>query len=222
MTTTLQDILAGSGSGGGSGGGGSGSGSAGKAAGEQFQEVRRRSLRLLRPGRTPAGVPAALVVAALLSLSASTTVGLLMGSPVAREPYRLLVEGVGAWRWSDPAVFAVAALAMVAGATMLALAVVPGRPRLVPLEPGDPHLVIGITRSGLRRTLREAAESVEEVNQARVRLASRVVEVTVFTDAERTGPVLRRVGAAVGDRLAGLGSMYGGDVTVRLCRRSSR
>ncbi|MFF3444516.1 DUF6286 domain-containing protein [Streptosporangium sp. NPDC002721] len=216
MTTTLQDILAGSGS-----GGGAGATTGGKAAAEEFQDVRRRSVRLLRPGRTPAGLPTALAVSAVLVVSASVTVGLLTRSPVARIPYRRLVNGVGAWHWSDPATFAASTLAVAAGLVMLALAALPGRTRLVPLESGDPHMVIGITRSGLRRTLREAAEAVEEVNGARVRLTSRIVEVTVFTDAERTGPVLRRTGVAVGDRLAGLGAMCAGDVVVRLRRKKA-
>ncbi|MGJ6962353.1 DUF6286 domain-containing protein [Streptosporangium sp. G11] len=219
MTTTLQDILAGSGNGGGTGATTGGSG--GRAAVEQFQDVRRRSVRLLRPDRTPAGVLVALTVSAVLAVSASVTVGLLMESPVARSSYRWLVDGVGAWNWSDPATFAASTLAMAVGLVMLALAALPGRTRLVPLESGDPHMVIGITRSGLRRTLREAAEAVDEVNGARVRLTSRIVEVTVFTDAERTGPVLRRVGAAVGDRLAGLGAMCADDVVVRLRRRGA-
>ncbi|GAA4194110.1 hypothetical protein GCM10022252_38110 [Streptosporangium oxazolinicum] len=220
MTTTLQDILAGSG-GTGSAGTTTG-GSGGKAAAEQFQDVRRRSVRMLRPARTPVGVPAALTVSAVLAVSASVTVGLLMESPLARMPYRRLVNGAGAWNWSDPATFAASTLAMAVGLVMLALAALPGRTRLIPLESGDPHMVIGVTRSGLRRTLREAAESVDEVKGARVRLTSRIVEVTVFTDAERTGPVLRRVGAAVGDRLAGLGAMCAGDVVVRLRGKGGR
>ncbi|MEU3164277.1 DUF6286 domain-containing protein [Streptosporangium sp. NPDC006930] len=218
MTTTLQDVLAGSG---GTGAAGNTAGLGGKAGAERFQDVRRRSVRMLRPGRTLAGVPTALTVFAVLAASASVTVGLLMDSPFARVPYRRLVKGVGAWNWSDPAVFAASTLAVAVGLVMLALAALPGRSRLVPLEAGDPHMVIGITRSGLRRTLREAAESVEEVNGARVRLTSRIVEVTVFTDAERTGPVLRRVGAAVGDRLAGLGAMCAGEVVVRLRRKGA-
>ncbi|MER6831766.1 DUF6286 domain-containing protein [Streptosporangium sp. NPDC000563] len=218
MTTTLQDVLAGSG---GTGAAGNTPGSGGKAGAERFQDVRRRSVRMLRPGRTLAGVPTALTVSAVLAASAAVTVGLLMDSPLARVPYRRIVKGVGAWNWSDPAVFAASVLAVAMGLVMLALAVLPGRSRLVPLEAGDPHMVIGITRSGLRRTLREAAESVEEVNGARVRLTSRIVEVTVFTDAERTGPVLRRVGAAVGDRLGGLGAMCAGEVVVRLRRKGA-
>ncbi|WP_143653231.1 DUF6286 domain-containing protein [Streptosporangium subroseum] len=204
MTTTLQEPLAGAGA---------------RAAGEHLHTVRRRSVRMLRPGRSPAGVVVALTASVVLSSAAVMTVGLMMGSPVGRVPYRRLVNGAGAWSWSDPATVAVAFLLIVVGLLLLGLAAVPGRTRLVPLESGDPLTVMGLTRSGLRRTLRQAAESVNEVGRARVRLTSQDVEVTVFTDADRTGPLLRRVGAAVGDRLAGLGAMCGGEVVVRLRRR---
>jgi hypothetical protein len=164
-------------------------------------------------------VVVALTASVVLSAAAVVTVGLMMGSPVGRVPYRRLVNGPGAWSWSDPAAVAVAFLLIMVGLLLLGLAAVPGRTRLVPLESGDPLTVMGLTRSGLRRTLRQAAESVNEVGGARVRLTSQDVEVTVFTDADRTGPLLRRVGAAVGDRLAGLGAMCGGEVVVRLRRR---
>lgn len=205
MTTTLQDSLTGQG---------------GKAA-DHLREVRRRSVRLLRPGRSPAGVVVALTVSVVLSAATVVTAGLVMGSPVGRVPYRRLATGAGAFSWSDPAAFAVAMLSMVVGVVLLALAAVPGRTRLVPLEAGDLWTVMGLTRVGLRRTLRAAAESVDEVSKARVRLASRNIEVTVFTDADRTGPLLRQVGTAVGDRLAGVGAMCGGEVMVRLRRRRS-
>ncbi|GAA2859722.1 hypothetical protein GCM10010517_18220 [Streptosporangium fragile] len=210
MTTTLQDIVTGTGSGG---------GGTGRAGGEHLHVVRRRSVRLLRPARTAVGVPVALAVSTALCVVAAVIVGLLMGSPVGRVPYRRLVAGAGAWHWSDPVTFAGAGLAILAGLALLGLAAVPGRPRLEPLESADPLMVIGMTRSGLRRTLRAAAESVDEVDRARVRLASRIVEVTVFTGAERSGPVLRRVGVAVGDRLTALGAMCAGEVVVRLRRR---
>ncbi|MEV7006050.1 DUF6286 domain-containing protein [Streptosporangium sp. NPDC051022] len=202
--STLQDILSGSG---------------GTTAGEHLHGVRRRSVRLLRPERNPAGVVAALLASAGLAAAAGVTAGLAMGSPLGRMPYRSLAEGVGALRWSDPGVFAAALAAMAAGGLLLALAALPGRSRLVPLESADSKTVIGLTRAGLRRTLRAAAESVDEVGRARVRLGSRTIEVTVFTDADRTGHLLRQVGTVVGDRLTALGAMCGGEVVVRLRRR---
>ncbi|MFC7644535.1 DUF6286 domain-containing protein [Streptosporangium lutulentum] len=177
---------------------------------------------MLRPGRSPAGVVVALTASVVLSAAAVVTVALMVDSPIGRMPYRRLVNGPGAWNWSDPAAVTVALLSIAVGLLLLGLAAVPGRTRLVPLEAGDPWTVMGLTRSGLRRTLRQAAESVGEVGRARVRLTSKDVEVTVLTDADRTGPLLRQVGAAVGDRLAGLGAMCGGEVVVRLRRRRNR
>jgi hypothetical protein len=177
---------------------------------------------MLRPGRSPAGVVVALAASAVLSAAAVVTVGLMTDSPMGRVPYRKLVNGVGAWSWSDPAAVGMALLSILVGLLLVGLAVVPGRTRLVPLESGDSSMVMGLTRVGLRRTLRQAAESVNEVGKARVRLASKDVEVTVFADVDKTGLLLRRVGAAVGDRLAGLGAMCGGEVVVRLRGRRGR
>ncbi|MFF5209799.1 DUF6286 domain-containing protein [Streptosporangium sp. NPDC000396] len=191
----------------------------GTTAGEHLHAVRRRSLRLLKPARTPAGVVAALAVTLVLSAAAVVAVGLVTGLPFGRVPYRKLVAGIGGWTWSDPDTLAVALVVLGTGALLLALAVTPGRTRLVPLESSDPETVIGLTRAGLRRTLRAAAESVDEVSGARVRLGWRNVEVTVFSDADRTGQLLREVGTVVGDRLAGLGAMCTGEVVVRLRRR---
>ncbi|MGW5155047.1 DUF6286 domain-containing protein, partial [Nonomuraea wenchangensis] len=102
------------------------------------------------------------------------------------------------------------------GTLMLLLAAVPGRSRLVPVETTDPLIVIGITRRGLRRTLRAAAQQVPGVHRANVRLRRRTIEVTVVTDGESSGSMLRQVGTAVGDRLAGVGTLAAGEVVVRL------
>ncbi|MBG0828405.1 hypothetical protein HS041_11575 [Planomonospora sp. ID67723] len=204
--TTLQGTLAGAGS---------------STLEERPRSVRRRSVRMLRPNRSPAGVAVALTVSVSLSAAVGATVGLLTGSPFGLVPYQKLASGVGALSWSDPDVAVASVLVVVAGLLLVTLAAVPGRTRLVPLETGDPLTVIGMTRAGLRRTLRAAAESVDGVGRARVRLGSRKVEVVVITDAQRTGQLLRQVGAAVGDRLAGVGAMYGGEVVVRLRGRGN-
>ncbi|NUR84238.1 MAG: hypothetical protein HOY71_09150, partial [Nonomuraea sp.] len=112
-----------------------------------------------------------------------------------------------------------ALVAMGAGALMVLLAIVPGRSRTVPVETSDPLIVIGITRSGLRRTLRSAAQQVAGVDRARVRLRRRTIEVTVVTGPESSGSMLRQVGMAVGDRLAGVGTLGTGEVVVRLRRK---
>ncbi|MBX6387293.1 MAG: alkaline shock response membrane anchor protein AmaP, partial [Microbispora sp.] len=115
-----------------------------------------------------------------------------------------------------------AAVAMIAcGVGLVALAVVPGRPRLMPVLCDDPLLAMGLTRSGLRRTLAAAAREIEHVRRADVHILRRRIEVIVVADADTTGALLREVGAAVGDRLAGLGVQSRHEVVVRLRRRGA-
>ncbi|GAA3115662.1 hypothetical protein GCM10010466_03430 [Planomonospora alba] len=189
---------------------------------------RRRAVRSLRPDRSPAGAVTALAASAVLCAAAGGTVALLTGAPAAQEAYAGLAAGAGALSWSDPAVLGAGLALAAVGACLVALALVPGRTRLVPLETGDPLAVIGLTRPGLRRTLRAAALAVDGVAGARVRLGRRQVEVVVVAEvsgadgADGAERLLRRVGAAVGDRLVELGAVCGDEVVVRLRGRAGR
>ncbi|MBE1566299.1 DUF6286 domain-containing protein [Nonomuraea africana] len=181
---------------------------------------RRRAARVLKPARTPAGVAVAATVAAALSLTAAEVVAALLGGRLGVMPINKVASLAADTRWSHPTLLSGALVAGALGLVLLGLAVLPGRARLVALETSDPRLVIGITKSGLRRTLRTVAEDVDGVQSVRVRLRRRLIEVTVISDAERTGAMLRRTGTAVGDRLNGLGAICAGEVVVRLRRRS--
>ncbi|MEV4295461.1 DUF6286 domain-containing protein [Microbispora rosea] len=190
-------------------GAGSDTGGRGAAAG------RRSAVRLLRPGRTPAAVVVAAVIALLGWVLTAVVVAVMLGlSPDLRLPPRLLNLTT-----ADPAVPAAAVALIVCGAGLVALALVPGRPRLMPLECTDPLLAMGLTRAGLRRTLAASAREVEHVRRAGVHILRRRIEVTVVADANTTGALLREVGAAVGDRLSGLGVRSRHEVVVRLRRR---
>lgn len=178
----------------------------------------RRARRVLRPARTVPGALLALVLAGGLGATAAEVVSALLGAPLGWVPVNEVVELAGRTTWPETATAALVAAG--AGTLMLLLAIVPGRSGLVPVETSDPLIVIGITRSGLRRTLRAAAQQVAGVDKARVRLRRRTIEVTVTTGAESTGQMLRQVGTAVGDRLAGVGTLGTGEVVVRLRRRA--
>ncbi len=201
---------AGSGSGAeGAEGAGSDTGGRGAAAG------RRSAVRVLRPGRTPAAVVVAAVIALLGWVLTAVVVAVMLGvSPPWRLPPRLLNLTT-----ADPAVPVAAIGMIVCGAGLVALALVPGRPRLMPLECRDPLLAMGLTRAGLRRTLAASAREVEHVRRADVHILRRRIEVAVVADADTTGALLREVGAAVGDRLSGLGVRSRQEVVVRLRRR---
>ncbi|GAA0953981.1 DUF6286 domain-containing protein [Nonomuraea longicatena] len=189
----------------------------GAAAFAQPETPLRRSTRVLKPARTPAGSVLALTLTALLGLSAAEVVCALVGRPLRWLPLERAIALAGRTTWWE--ISFVALVVAVAGTVMLGLAVLPGRTRLVPVETGDPLIVIGITRSGLRRTVRAVAQAVDGVGHARVRLRKRTIEVTVVTGPESSGAMLRQVGTAVGDRLAGLGALCAGEVVVRLRRR---
>jgi hypothetical protein len=177
----------------------------------------RRSRRVLRPARTPAGVTVAALLTAACGLSAAEIVTGLWGRPLGIVPLDEAVELAARTSWSELAWPAAAVAAL--GAVLLLLAVLPGRCRLVPVETTDPMVVIGITRSGLRRTLRAVALQGEGVQRAKVRLRRRCIEVTVWTGPESSGAMLRQVATAVGDRLAGLGTLGTGEVVMRLRRK---
>ncbi|MFK4037391.1 DUF6286 domain-containing protein [Nonomuraea wenchangensis] len=178
------------------------------------QSRLRRARRALRPARTLPGAVVSLTLAGGLGASAAEVVSALLGHPLGWVPLNELAELAGRTPWPETSTTALALAG--AGAAMLLLAVVPGRSRLVPVETTDPLIVIGITRTGLRRTLRAAAQQVPGVHRAHVRLRRRTIEVTVVTEAESSGSMLRQVGTAVGDRLAGVGTFGAGEVVVRL------
>jgi hypothetical protein len=185
-------------------------------AAEQHTGLRRAN-RVLRPARTLPGAVVSFALAAGLGATAAEVVSALLGHPLGWVPVNELVELASKTTWPEAATAALVSAG--AGALMLLLALVPGRGRLVPVQTSDPLIVIGITRAGLRRTLRAAAEQVPDVSKARVRLRRRTIEVDVVTGAESSGSMLRQVGTAVGDRLAGVGTLGTGEVVVRLRRR---
>ncbi|SDG55864.1 hypothetical protein SAMN05421505_105158 [Sinosporangium album] len=171
---------------------------------------------MLRPCRTPLGVAVALALTAVFSLTAIEAVGLLIGKPPGLLPLERIGAALWATRWSDASAAGAGVIAALAGTVMIMAALLPGRTRLVPLRGTDPHTVTGVTRRGLRRSLRAVAQSVDGVERARVRLGHRHIEVMVVVAADCGGHMLRKVGTAVGDRLAGVGALSGGEVVVRL------
>ncbi|WP_345154473.1 DUF6286 domain-containing protein [Nonomuraea rubra] len=180
----------------------------------------RRARRVLRPARTVPGALLALVLAGGLGATAAEVVSALLGAPLG-----WVLAGERGGRAGGPDHLAGDGhRGPGGGGRRHAHAAAGDRARplraLVPVETSDPLIVIGITRSGLRRTLRAAAQQVAGVDKARVRLRRRTIEVTVTTGAESTGQMLRQVGTAVGDRLAGVGTLGTGEVVVRLRRRA--
>ncbi|MBP2705266.1 alkaline shock response membrane anchor protein AmaP [Microbispora sp. RL4-1S] len=173
---------------------------------------RRAASRVLLPGRTPAAVAVAAALTVVGWAVTAEIVAAMLGGSLLPSPLRRLL----AVTFGHPALPGAAAAMIITGAGLVALAVLPGRPRLVPLETDDPLLVMGLTHGGLRRTVAAAAREVDGVQRVHVRILRGRIEVTVVTDAQRVGDLLREVGAAVGDRLSGLRAQCRHEVVVRL------
>ncbi|GAA0429396.1 hypothetical protein Acor_40200 [Acrocarpospora corrugata] len=177
--------------------------------------VARRATRTLHPGRTVAGI----AVAAVVAITALGIMAEMVAFWWGAHSLWPGVSGALALTWRDPLVPGLALAAVAAGLALVALALLPGRAKLVALETVDESVTMGLTRSGLCRTLAAAALAVDGADLARVRLRHGRIQVTVVTDAFRTGDLLREVGAAVGDRLQGLALHGRHEVVVRLRRR---
>lgn len=175
----------------------------------------RVSLRTLRPGRTPAGILTALLISVAGWAATAELIRLMLGGRPQWSALHRLGE-MGARTWGDPLAGAIGCLMILSGVVLVAHALMPGRPRLVPLETRDPLLAVGLTRSGLRRTVAAAARSVDGVAGVHVSLHGRRVEVAVRATTRRTGDLMPRVGAAVGDALARLGADHDRHVVLRL------
>lgn len=175
----------------------------------------RVSLRTLRPGRTPAGIVVALLISAAGWAATAELIWLMLGGRSRWGPLDRLGEAATP-TWGDPVIGGIACVLAGCGVALLAHALIPGRPRLIPLDTHDPLLALGLTRSGLRRALAAAVRSVDGVAGVRVVVRADRVEVLVRAGARRTGNLLPQVGAAVGDTLARLGAEHGRHVVLRL------
>ncbi|MBF8190778.1 alkaline shock response membrane anchor protein AmaP [Nonomuraea sp. K274] len=164
----------------------------------------RAARRAFRPYRR---IPA-IVVAALLTLLgllvAAETISALAGRPLRWLPYDGMLAWASGTLWSNPLFLLGAAVVTLLGLALLALALVPGRPRMVPVRSGDPDLIIGLRRRSVARALAHAADEVPGVHSSHVTMRGHTVSVRPETSGWDDERCEQDVRAAVLDRLAGL------------------
>ncbi|RJL32387.1 DUF6286 domain-containing protein [Bailinhaonella thermotolerans] len=182
---------------------------------KEKRAARRRALRALRPQRVPAGALTALALTLAGGLTAAEVVSALAGRPLRAVPYDRLA-GI---TWGDRATMIAGAGTLVTGLALAAAGLLPGRARLIPVETADPHLVIGMTRRGLRNSLAAAVAAVEGVERARVRLRRGRVHIVATTGSLTTDGLVSAIRRAASARLADTGVLYGHEVRVRLHRK---
>ncbi|MQA95436.1 MAG: hypothetical protein GEV11_12585 [Streptosporangiales bacterium] len=168
------------------------------------RRAARRAVRVFRPRRTGTALVVAAVLLTVSALTAAEVISWLMGRPLRLVPYERLGELARAYRFDDPVMLGASAVIALAGLWLLLVALVPGRPRMVPLATDDPDLVVGLSRAGLRHALEAAAAAVPGVGESRVRLRRRTVTVYVRGGSSEPGEPAAGVRRAVTARLVEL------------------
>ncbi|KIH99918.1 hypothetical protein LP52_04715 [Streptomonospora alba] len=182
------------------------------------RRANRVAVRTFRPRRSwPALIVGALVLG-VAALAAAEVASTLAGAPLRTAVTSAAGEYAAGARWSDPLVRIASAVAAVIGLVLIAVALVPGRGRFTALRTGDPELVVGLSRWGLKRTLASAAHDVGGVRGAHVSVGRRRVKVRVRTDLREANGLRGEVAAAVRGRLAELEPVGEFKVTTRVRR----
>ncbi len=164
------------------------------------------------PRRSLPSVLVALVVLAGCVPAAAVAVQTLIGEKPWIS-YDAVASALHGTRWSDtlPAIVG-GGLALI-GLLLLASAIVPGRPTVLPLD-GDPDS--GASRRSYRSTLRTAASAVDGVAGAKLKVKRRKIVSVVTTGRTNTAGLADAVRSAVEDRLAQIGPATVPAVRVRI------
>lgn len=165
------------------------------------RRAARRAVRTFRPRRMVLAIIVAVLLLTVAVLTAVEVITWLTGDPLQVVPYERLDALARERTYDDPAMLALFGVIALAGLVLLVAALVPGRPRMVPLATGDPDLVVGLSRTGLKHALRAAAAEVPGVGQATVRLRRRKVVVHVSGGSQVPGEPAEGVRQAVTARL---------------------
>ena len=173
-----------------------------------------------RPRRA---LPAVVLALSLLALSVAVVWSLVQRLTGTGDhlSYDSVVTRLHVTPWDDRQVLIAGAAAVLAGLVLLTLAVLPGRAVVVPLSGAD-DFAAGVARRGLRAALRDAAQSVEGVRSARVRLHRNRVRVTVRTGYAHTASLAEAVCAAVDERIGRIGAHPAPRVSTRLRQAGGR
>ena len=177
-----------------------------------------------RPPRGRRGTAATLVaLVAVLLCAAAAVEALRLATGATTWGYRSaqLSDRLARTTLDSTAVLVTAIVLAALGLLVLLAGVVPPRRRLVELGGDDATVATGLTRRSLRRTLRAAAEDVDGIVRAPVKVGRRRVVVRATTALRHADGLADRVQAAVQGRLDDLAPTRARRLRVRLDRKES-
>ncbi|RJL33187.1 DUF6286 domain-containing protein [Bailinhaonella thermotolerans] len=181
-----------------------------------------RGTRAFRPRRMITSMIVALLLTAAAVLGLVEVLSALFGRPVNVLPVRQGANWLRSTPWNDPAVITTGVVLALLGLLLLALALLPGRTRMVPLVSDDPDLILGATPRSVNQMLGVAARDVSGVSSARTRVRGKKVRVDVDTSVQDTDDLRNRVTEAVEARLANLQPLQKHRVKVNIRRHGGR
>ncbi len=176
----------------------------------------RAAMRAFRPRRVVPAVITAALMTVIGALVAAEVISALLGRPLRWVPYDRLLSWASSTRWDDPRVMLGAGLITALGLLLVLLALIPGRPRLIPVKTGDPDLIIGMQPRSFTRALAHAAEQVPGVDHAQVRLRGRTAEVTAHSLLREPAGLAEAVRQSVLARITALAPLKDYPVRVNL------
>ncbi|MFV2197636.1 DUF6286 domain-containing protein [Nocardiopsis sp. LOL_012] len=165
------------------------------------RRAKRVAIHTFRPRRSWPAVATATVVLLLAVLSAAEVISALAGTPLRVLPVEAAADYAAATTWSQPSVQVASGVLALIGLALIALALAPGTGRWAALRTDDPALVVGLTRSALRRTVESAAQEVSGVDSVDVVVRGQRIRVYVRTRMPDWGGLPAEVTAAVERRL---------------------
>lgn len=154
-----------------------------------------------RPRRSVPATLVALVVLAAAALVATATIQHLLGhTPVVSVD---TVAGAVVGRsWDDSVVTAAGAASAVLGLVLLAAALLPGTPTVIPLSGAGGRTDAGMYRRTLRKDLTTTAAAADGVSSAALKVGRRRITGTVRSPAKDTDGVGEQVRSLLAERLA--------------------
>ncbi|WP_283137214.1 DUF6286 domain-containing protein [Rhizohabitans arisaemae] len=158
-------------------------------------------IRTFRPKRMIPAVLTALALIAVGTLVAVNVISTMLGRPTWTPPYHLFAGWAASTPWQAPAALLTGAILALIGLLLIALALVPGRPKLLPLRSTDPDLVVGVKRGVAGHALAVAATRVDGVRSAWVRLPRGRIEVSAHTDLRDPHGIPEQIHASVSREL---------------------